>query len=175
MEGLYEVVACSLAQPPDAVLGGRAAGQDDHRQLAVELGGGALGGADPAQYVEPGGVGEGEVEQQGVGLAEAAEAQRVGGGRCGQGAVAVGLEVVDEQLAGQRIVLADDDRREGLDLGQHLWLLGGGFGFDARPTPGVEWVPPGGRAETALRLWRSPSISRGPPTICSAGSPPGFD
>ena len=71
----------------------------------------------------PAASGQREVEQQRVGLAEAAEAQRVGGRRRRQRVVAVRLEVLDQQLAGELVVLADDDRSEVIQLRQHLRLL----------------------------------------------------
>ena len=56
----------------------------------------------------------GQVEQQQVGVVEVAEAQRVGRARRRQRVVAVGLEVVAEELQGGLVVLADDHRRQGL-------------------------------------------------------------
>ena len=72
-----------------------------------------------AQDVEAGGVGQGQVEQQQVGVVVATEAQRVGGARRGQDLEAVRRQVVAEQVEGGIVVLADDDRGDLFSFGQH--------------------------------------------------------
>ena len=79
-----------------------------------------VGLADLAQHVEPGGVGQGQVEQQQIGVVVAAEPQGVGSARRRQHAEAVGDEVIAEQLQGRRVVLADDQARDLSSLGKHL-------------------------------------------------------
>jgi hypothetical protein len=60
----------------------------------------------PARHLQAERVGQPQVEQQQVGLLVVAEPERVGGRRRGQGAVAIRLEVVAEQLQCRRVVLA---------------------------------------------------------------------
>ena len=60
-----------------------------------------------------------DVDDEGVRRPVAAEPKRLLGGRGGERLVAVGAEVVAEQLPGRLVVLADDDRGELFDGRQH--------------------------------------------------------
>ncbi len=75
--------------------------------------------ADLTQHVEPGGIGQREIEQQQVGVVVAAEPQRVGSARGGQHPEAIGDEVVAEQLERRGVVLADDQVGDLTSLGKH--------------------------------------------------------
>ena len=95
------------------------AGEDDHRQGGIEARGDPVGLADLAQHVEPGGVGQREIEQQQIRMVVAAEPQSVGSVGSRQHPEAVGDEVVAEQLERRRVVLADDQVGDLAALGKH--------------------------------------------------------
>ena len=118
-ERLDEVVVGPELEAAHAVLVGAAAGEDDHRQAGVEARGDPVGVADLAQHVEPGRIGQREVEQQQVGVVVAAEPQRIGSARRRQHSEAVGGQVVAEQLERRRVVLADDQAGDLSSLGKH--------------------------------------------------------
>ena len=119
-EGLDHVVVGSLAKPANAVAVAATAAQGDNRQGRVERWRRPARRSDLADHVEAGRVGKSDVDQQHVGRPVAAEPQRVLGRPGRERLEAIGLEVHAEELAGDRIVLADDDGRELVDGGQHL-------------------------------------------------------
>jgi hypothetical protein len=108
--GLEATEPVSLADPP---------GEHEDRQLGIEA---VARGADLTQHVDPRGIGQPQVEQHQVRVVVAAEAQRIGGARRGQRPIAVGRQVIAEQLACRVVVLADHHGRQLFDLRQHAWL-----------------------------------------------------
>jgi hypothetical protein len=119
VERLGQVVVGALGEAPHAVGVRAAPAEHDHGQIGVVATGRAVGGADLAQHVEAGRVGQHQVEQKEVGLLVVTEAQGVGRARRRQGPVAIRGQVVAEQIERRRVVLANDDRRARFDLGQH--------------------------------------------------------
>src|SRR5262245_60131774 len=126
MEGLRQIVFRPSLEAPEAVGLARATREDQHGQLGVEA---LTARADLTEDVDPLGIRESEIEQHQVGMVVAAEPQGVGSAGGRKRPVAVGGELVAEQLAGWIVILADDHRRQLFDLWKHAEMSAEGVNF----------------------------------------------
>ena len=122
VERLDDVVVGADLEPPDPIGVGAPAGEDDHRKQGIKTRGDAVGLTDLPQDVEPGGVRQGQVEEQQIGLFVVTHPQRVGRARRRHRVEAVRGEVIAEQLEGRLVVLTDDDGRDLFSIGKHRGL-----------------------------------------------------
>jgi hypothetical protein len=144
----HVVIRPGLEAPQPIGLAGPAR-EDQHRQVRVEA---VTRAADLPEHLDPARIGQTEVEQHQVRVVVAAEPQGIGRARRREHAVAVGGEVVAEQLARRVVVLADHHGGELFDGGQHGRLRSPALDFSPRrPQKGqksIGWIASAARAET---------------------------
>jgi hypothetical protein len=115
---LQKIIRAGL-EPAEPVCLAGPAREDDDREIWIDV---IAGRSDLPEHVDPGGVGEPQVEDHQVGVVVAAEPERIRGARRRDGAVTVRGQVVAEELAGRVVVLADHRCRQLFDLGEHAPL-----------------------------------------------------
>jgi hypothetical protein len=91
--------------------------EHDDRQVRVDPRLDPVGLADLLQHVDARHVGQGQVEDEDVGVVEATEPKGVGAARRRQCLEVVGDQVLAEHLEGGVVPVADDDRRDLVYLG----------------------------------------------------------